>query len=269
VERNSLNGGFMAKEPDDNAASEVYTEETETEESTEETEETEESTEEAEETDAEESEETESEDTGEQSSSRRESRNARQARENRELREKLARTEGERDSLKAPKPPVDTAEARRLREEKLALMSPEERMAFEAKEEVGALRNEARTTQMLLLDMQDRNSYEIMCTNDPVASKYKAEVEQLLVEMRKNGSTAPRETLLNYVIGKHARESAKKGGAKRDMKQRREQANERVNQSKSKPTSARGGASGTSKGGDDVDSLRQRILDREERGDVN
>jgi hypothetical protein len=215
---------------------------------------TEEAEEGDEEEDPDESEETEEEDsdeseesTGAASASRRESRNARQARENRELREKLARTEGELNATR--KPAADPAEARRTREEKLALMSPEERQIFEANEKIHGLQNESRNTQFMVLDMADKNSYELMATRDPIAAKYKPEVEKLLAEMRKNGTNAPRETLLDYIIGKHARMAAQSKTGKKNIAKRKEEAGARVNQSKSKPMSARADGAG-GKGGE-------------------
>lgn len=255
----------MADEAEDDIAPEEETEEVETEES--ETEESEEETEE-EETEEDSFEKSGEDDAGAQSRSRRESRNARQARENRELREKLARAEGELNGFKNTKPSVDPSKARQEREEKLALMSPEERERFLDREKIHSLEQESLKTQLLVADAADKNTYDLMCTTDPVAAKHKKEVEELLISMRRNGSTAPRETLLNYVIGKHAREAAKRPGMKKKTQQEKDAAAARVSKSKASPTSARGDA-GRSKGGDDVESLRQRILDREARGDVN
>jgi hypothetical protein len=199
---------------------------------------------------------------------RRESRIARQARENRELREAKAKLEGELNAVRQrSEPKIDPAEAQRQRAEKLALMDPAEKMAFEANEKVTQLQNETVKTQLMMADMMDKNAYGLLCTSDPVAKKYAGEVEAALAEMRKNGTQAPRETLLNYIIGKHAREDAKKGNVRKQTRAEKEAAAARVAKSKGAGTSARGDVE-KNKGGDDAASLKQRILAREARGDM-
>ena len=201
--------------------------------------------------------------------SRRESRNARQARENRELREKLARADGELAALKKPQTPADTVAAQRERAERVALMTPEEKANFESQEKIASLQNESRATQLLILDMGDKNEYAVRCAKDSVAAKYKDRVEELLASMRKNGTNAPRDTLLKYLVGEDALKRSSQTVTKKQTQAQKDAAAARVAQSKGKATSARGDAGGSGKGGSDLAAMKARLLAREARGDVN
>ena len=70
---------------------------------------------------------------------------------------------------------------------------------------------DAQRTSQTLAQMQfqqadslDRTAYEALAARNPVAAKLRDEVEKRLAEIRRGGTTAPRETVLRWVIGDRA-----------------------------------------------------------------
>ncbi len=200
------------------------------------------------------------------STARKETRQQRLANEARTEREARIRLEGEVAALRnqSAKPPVDDAEAKRVREEKLSIMDVNERKLFLQDEQIAELRKGQQLTQLQIQDATDKSAYAAKAATDPIYKKHQAQVEQALGEMRKNGYNNNRETILAYIIG----QNALKGGNKAVVQKKKATAATRVDTAKGAPISARGDA-GTKKGGDDsAEVLRQKILSREARGDM-
>lgn len=138
----------------------------------------------------------------------------------RQLAEENARVTRELDELRrrpaAPQLPVETAAQRA---ERMALMSPEERM--EERLNDALTRNQQQTQQLTaqLMDQSDRSSFEARTNVNPLFKKIAADVERELVALRARGDNLPRETIATYLIGQ--RVIAQQGKTKPGAQQRR------------------------------------------------
>jgi len=141
----------------------------------------------------------------------------------------------------APQQPQETPAQRA---ERLAMMEPEDRIRYEVNEQVGGLRREFATLSFQMQDSGDRTAFESLCARNPVAAKLHDQVEDRLAEMRAAGTTAPRETVLKYVIGDRALANAARAGTKA-----RKTAAGNIQRQTARPGSGRGDAADTGRRG--------------------
>ncbi len=217
----------------------------------------------SEEPEAEESSEEDGEEAQPSSTSRRETRVqtlANQLREEREARIRAEARAEERERQRT-QPVADPHEAARVRAEKLALMDPTERQLFEQKETIDRMQRDQQFTQIQMADALDKSSYTSRAAVDPIYEKHSKRVEEVLAEMRRGGSNAPRETVLKYVIGD---EAMKKPASTKQTASQKAAAAARVSSSKASPTSARSDTQGKRAGkGDSLADLTARLKDVE------
>lgn len=137
--------------------------------------------------------------------SRGENRVAAATRIAKEAKDRADRLEREMADLRAAaRPqtaPQETAEARQQR---LANMEPWERSEFLRVEGEQRINNTLARIEFETKDTADKASYDALAARKPVAAKLRNEVEARLADMRKSGTTAPRETVLRWVIGDRA-----------------------------------------------------------------
>jgi len=142
--------------------------------------------------------------------SRGDNRVATATREAKEAKEALARLEREMAEIRASTRPQTPQETPQQREQRLAALDPYERLQIELQE----TRQETRLFQQRLefetRDNADKVAYDALAQRAPVAAKLKDEVEKRLADMRAAGTTAPRETVLRWVIGDRALANAGK-----------------------------------------------------------
>lgn len=153
--------------------------------------------------------------------------------EARAIRAETLAAERERNAQPRNQSPDD---ARRARDEKLALMDPTERATFENNEKLEHMQGEIMRTRVQTQDILDKNSYAAEAKGNPVYAKHKDEVEKRYIDGCKAGVWFPREKYLAVVIG----EAALK--AKPDNK-KKEEARQRVDSSKGTPPAGRSNAS--------------------------
>lgn len=156
---------------------------------------------------------------------------------------------------RAPRPaPVNNEEARRQRDEKLALMDPAERKSFLQDEQLQSMQQTILLTQLQTQDALDKNSYSLTARGNPVFAKHAAEVEKRLSAERQAGRNWSRETILAQILG----ESALK--AKPDKKQK-EEAKERVTTASGARPAGRGNSSTyrPARGNESLEQLEQRL----------
>lgn len=175
----------------------------------------------------------------------------------RRLAEENARVTRELEELRrrpaAPQLPVETPAQRA---ERLALMSPEERMEERLNEALN--RNQQQTQQLTsqLMDQSDRTSFDARTAANPLFKKIATDVERELAALRARGENLPRETIATYLIGQ--RVLAQQGKAKPGAQQRR-RAQE------SRPTNGRGDVAGDRRerrsGGDSAADIERRYGD--------
>lgn len=187
--------------------------------------------------------------------SRRDKRIETLARERDEAKERAIRAETlAEERAQGRQDNVSTADAKRIRDEKLALLDPAERREFLRDEEMAQMKHTVLLTQLQTQDQIDRNSYATAARNNTVYAKHSAEVEKRLAVERQQGRNWGRETILAQIIG----EAALK--AKPDTK-KKEEAKQRVNESKSKSLSGRSNTEGyrPARGGESFDDLERRL----------
>lgn len=180
----------------------------------------------------------------------------------RELRERARRAEekaalAERLALTARPSTQAQTESAAARAERLAMMDPEERLRYELQETTGSLRNELASIRFEAQESADRTAFEAECARNPVAAKLKDQVEERLREMRASGTTAPRATILRYVLGDRMLANA---GRAKGKAQRTAEGN--IARQTARPGSARGDAIADSRrGGADSAAARAKRLD--------
>jgi len=81
--------------------------------------------------------------------------------------------------------------------------------------------HEMLMTRLAAADAADRASYQAQATVDPVYKKYADQVEQILRAERQAGRDFPRETILDFVLGRAVRMNRGKVKTAREQGQRR------------------------------------------------
>lgn len=138
------------------------------------------------------------------------------------------------ESLARQTPVQQTGETPDQRAQRMALLTPEERMHETLREA------EIRHTQQLnqvsfqLQDGQDKTAFQAKSLVDPLYQKWESKVEAELAVLRTKNQNVPREALMFYLIGQNAVTNRKEAG-----KQQRAQAERRVNAQRTRPNNAR------------------------------
>jgi hypothetical protein len=126
------------------------------------------------------------------------------------------------------------------REQRFALLSPEERIREEMRESEHRHTAQLQMMQFNMMDTSDKAAFDAKAAVDPFYRKWGPRVEAELAKMRnhpdpRQRSTAPRENLLYYLVGRAAIE-ARSGGANRQQKRA---ASARVEAQRTRPGNAR------------------------------
>lgn len=167
--------------------------------------------------------------------SRAQARVERALQEAREAKAELAKLRSQQ-SQPPPGPSREQIERDAARErELLANMDPEQRLEYRINKQAEQHRQEMATLTFTMQDSADRTAFESYCARTPVAQKLRDDVEARLAEMRRGGTTAPRETVLRWVIGDRALANANRA---KGRAVKRADVN-RTNQT-ARPTSGRG-----------------------------
>lgn len=87
---------------------------------------------------------------------------------------------------------------------RLAQMEPWERTEYLRQQDRAAMDRELAQMKFNQSDAMDKLAYEALKQRAPIAGKLEADVEKRLADMRASGTTAPRETVLRWVIGDRA-----------------------------------------------------------------
>lgn len=121
----------------------------------------------------------------------------------------------------------------RIEQERLALMSPEDRMQYNLDK---ALRDNQRQTQQVLFQMQQQNdkaAFDLKVKDDPVYRRFAPDVEREYQKVISQGRYAPREDILKYLVGQRALEKRGQPNPKAALSRKRNEA---------KPVNAKGDA---------------------------
>lgn len=155
-----------------------------------------------------------------------------------------------------------TEAEQRLEAERVALMAPEERTAYE----VGKVRQETQrelgAIKYQMWDSADRTSFDGLCARNPAFESVREDVERQAEQMRRAGQAVPeRKVLATYFIGQRAIERAQKGGKTRQAAKGREN----VQRQTGKPTGGRSDVAPARErsGGNDAKARAERLSNME------
>jgi hypothetical protein len=163
--------------------------------------------------------------------SRGEQRQQRLANELREARQREADLNRRLDlALTARPQPTQQGESPEARAQRLALLTPEERIREELQETRREFAAIAQRQQFATTEAGDRAAFQAKATVDPLFKKWEAKVEAELMALRSQGSNVEREKLMYYLIGKAAVEG--RGATKNGQ---RAQGQQRVRQQTTRP----------------------------------
>jgi hypothetical protein len=148
------------------------------------------------------------------------------------------------------RPPAgETPEARAQR---LALLTPEERITAELHEARRDFSQQMQVVQFQSQDNSDRAAYEAKATVDPLYAKWRPKVETELAELRRQNMNVSRERLMYYLIGKNAVE-----GRQAVKGQQRAEGRRRVEQQRTRPANSGSDVAGSRR--DRNASLERRL----------
>lgn len=183
------------------------------------------------------------------------SRRERQVTELRRARQELADQNAtltrQLDELRRNPPQPQQQEDPRAEADRLALMSPEERIQYTVDRSLQRHAQQNQAIQNQLLDQSDRMAFEARTLANPLAKKLASEVERRLGELRGRGQNLPREVVLTYLIGEKALAQMGKGKGAAQARQRQQQA---------RPANGRGDrGSDRRQRGSDLAALEKRL----------
>jgi len=144
----------------------------------------------------------------------------------------------------------ETPEARAQR---LALLTPEERITIELNDAKQGFARDLQSLRMATLDGNDRAAYQAKATVDPLYKKWSDQVEAELGTLRQQGMNVERERLMYYLIGKAAVEGRQQRGGRE-----RQQAEQRVRRQQTRPANSGSDVQATRRRGD---NLERRLED--------
>ena len=176
---------------------------------------------------------------------------AKQAKDRADAAERRAAELEARLNTPAPEPRETAAQ----REQRLANLEPWERTEALRQEDSAQMRQTMARIEWESKETADKAAYEALCARAPVAAKLKDEVETRLADMRKAGTTAPRETVLRWVIGDRALANGNKAAGKA-----RTTAAANRDRQTTRPASGRGDAAPEGRRGNN-DQARAKRLD--------
>ena len=186
--------------------------------------------------------------------SRGDNRIARLAREAKEAKERTALLERQladiaaRNAQPAQPSPAEV-------QAHLATLEPWERTEYLRQQDSAQTQAVLRQMQFQQQEQMDKIAYEALKTRAPIAAKLESEVEKRLSEMRAGGTTAPRETVLRWVIGDRALANARRatGRAQKTAAANRDRQQAR-------PPSGRADAAPSDRRGGNTSSARDKRL---------
>jgi hypothetical protein len=179
------------------------------------------------------------------------------AREAREARAEAQRAREEIEAFRRAQAQPQETPAQRA--ERLAMMDPDQRTDYLLAERDRRENERYARLEFQMQDSADRTAFEGLCARKPVAAKLKDQVEERLAEMRRNGTTAPRETVLKWVIGDRA--LANEPGARTRAKNYADANRQRQ---QARPTGSRDDAGAPSgRASNEKEARRKRLEDME------
>lgn len=150
------------------------------------------------------------------------------------------------------------AETAQQRQERLALMSPEERFEAIRSEDQARHSQEMNSVKFQIWDSTDSAKFERLAEKDALVSRVADKVEARFAELQRQGSPVSRAILADLEIGKMMRENQKSAKTKQTKR-----AEEGVRRETVKPrrTTSDAASTRTRRGQDDSPEARKRRLE--------
>ncbi len=147
----------------------------------------------------------------------------------REARQREADLNRRLDALIAnQRQPAQQGESPDARAQRLALLTPEERIREELQVAQQGFAREQQALRFAVIDGNDRAAFEAKAMVDPVYASMRDKVEVELRNLRNQGQTVEREKLMDYLAGKEMREKREAARKRGDFDKQRAQGARRV-----------------------------------------
>ena len=177
--------------------------------------------------------------------------------ETRRLAEENARITREMQELRSrPAPVAQPVETPAQRAERLALLSPEDRMQVMLDERLAQHAQQQQHLNNQLLDQSDRAAFQSQAAGNPLLGKLAPEVERRLADLRARGENLPRHIVATFLLGEKVLAQQGKGKPAADARRRAQTA---------RPANGRGDVQGDRgqrrTGGDPVADMERRFGD--------
>lgn len=153
--------------------------------------------------------------------------------------------------------PAELEAARRAEEERLALMTPEQRIDYRFAQQEQRHQQEIHRVRLETRISADKAAFESVKASNPTARKYAAEVEAAVAAEAAKGMLVDRMVAFQFILGKHALERINATSGKQKANGAR-----RVNAQQTRPGRAGGDQQGDRRGqrGDDSEAALERRL---------
>lgn len=161
-------------------------------------------------------------------------------RETREAREKADRLEREVADLRTGRNQQSQVDRDAAERDLLATMTPAERVEYRQDKLERTVRDSHQALALQSADIADRAAFDVKCAGSKLFASVKSKVEAAVIEARKQGNTASRETIAKYIIGEMVADKGLKVGTK----QRRQAASNR-DREQGRPGAARSDTRGS------------------------
>lgn len=175
---------------------------------------------------------------------------------NKQIAEENARITRQLDEMRrAPaqtyQPPAETPQQRA---DRLALLSPEDRLRTEMDERLQVHQMQQQHLMRQLQDSSDRSAFEALAGRNPLANKMRDQVERALADVRAKGQDLPREAVFTFLVGQKAIAQMGKPNKKAAANRQRQAA---------RPASTRSDVRGESsrRGGGAADEIERKFGD--------
>ncbi len=162
-----------------------------------------------------------------------------------------ARRELEAFRAQANQPPRETPAQIN---ERLAQMEPWERTEYFRQQDKAEMASHLQRIEFNSQEAADKSAYETLASRLPVAAKLRDAVEERLADMRRSGTTAPRETVLKWIIGDRAVANASRATGKA-----RKTATANRDRQVARPSAGRGDTAPTDRRGDSAAARAKRL----------
>lgn len=115
--------------------------------------------------------------------------------------------------------------------EEMSMWSDDQKNEYRQQQSEKKFNTQMQQLAYATFESNDRLSFSQICQNNPVAARYRDDVEALVADRRRNGETVPREVALKFIIGDKI---MRKGP--QSVKKQKQESEERVRKQTTRPS---------------------------------